>query len=369
MRIAFVGDCVLYNPETHSIGEKLRKKLDNCEIKVVNFEAPIISPLANGIHKSGPVLAQSKESIQWLEKKGFNVFSLANNHTMDYGPEGLLNTIESFDKSSVVLGVGNYETAYKIKIIKKNGRSYGFLGLTHREFGCVDVHSPNDLGTAMLTSPKAIVSIAKAKVDYLYIIAHGGVEYLEAPLPEWRELYKSFIDLGADGVIASHPHVPQGYETYKGRPIFYSLGNFVFEMSESQAISNLWDSSLLVIIDNESNTNEIYHLKYDMNKHVIEICEDKIIDDYFRNVNNILSNPGIYSEFIDKASDNVLPTYKFLMCLAGLTTLPIKERLKNIIRPLLGRKQLKGDKIHFLNLLQCESHKWMMMRLIQNKKL
>ena len=73
-----------------------------------------------------------------------------------------------------------------------------------------------------------IILDAKKELDYLFILPHAGVEYTDAPVPELIARYRDFIDYGADGVIASHPHCPQGWETYKGKPIFYSLGNFLF---------------------------------------------------------------------------------------------------------------------------------------------
>ena len=61
----------------------------------------------------------------------------------------------------------------------------------------------------------SIIQTLKVNVDFLFLIVHAGVEYMDIPIPEIRNLYKSYIDLGADAIIASHPHVPQGYEEYK----------------------------------------------------------------------------------------------------------------------------------------------------------
>ena len=73
---------------------------------------------------------------------------------------------------------------------------------------------------------------AKKQVDYLFILPHDGIEYIDVPLPETIARYRDFIDWGADCVLGSHPHCPQGWEDYKGKPIFYSLGNFFFNSKE-----------------------------------------------------------------------------------------------------------------------------------------
>ena len=72
----------------------------------------------------------------------------------------------------------------------------------------------------------------KKELDYLFILPHDGIEYIDIPMPETIARYRDFIDYGADGVIGAHPHCPQGWEEYKGKPIFYSLGNFLFNSKE-----------------------------------------------------------------------------------------------------------------------------------------
>jgi poly-gamma-glutamate synthesis protein (capsule biosynthesis protein) len=73
---------------------------------------------------------------------------------------------------------------------------------------------------------------AKKHVDFLFVLPHDGIEYINIPLPKTIARYRDFIDFGADAVIGTHPHCPQGWETYKGKPIFYSLGNFLFNSKD-----------------------------------------------------------------------------------------------------------------------------------------
>jgi poly-gamma-glutamate synthesis protein (capsule biosynthesis protein) len=83
------------------------------------------------------------------------------------------------------------------------------------------------------------------------VLPHDGIEYIDLPLPETIARYRDFIDYGADGVIASHPHCPQGWEKYKGKPIFYSLGNFFFNSKETvnfKANKPHWYEGLCVVM-------------------------------------------------------------------------------------------------------------------------
>ena len=83
------------------------------------------------------------------------------------------------------------------------------------------------------------------------MLPHDGIEYIDVPLPETIARYRDFIDYGADGVIGSHPHCPQGWEEYKGKPIFYSLGNFFFNSKDTtsfKADKPHWYEGLCVVM-------------------------------------------------------------------------------------------------------------------------
>ncbi|MDE7412466.1 MAG: CapA family protein [Muribaculaceae bacterium] len=366
MKIAFCGDIMLNSPELHSIGKKLSKKLKDCDIRCINFEAPVRTSEALGIHKSGPVLDQSAKTPAWLRSNGFNLITLANNHALDHGQKGIESTISYFEEMNIT-GVGRYNDAYNFTVIEKGNQKIGFLGLTHKEFGCVDIDSGEQLGTAMLTSPKVFKSIIETKpyIDKLFILPHAGVEYLDIPLPEWRELYKTFIDIGANGVIASHPHVPQGYEFYKGSPIFYSLGNFLFE--REKPLTERWFKSIVVILDTTTNDTEVLLVKYDYANKTVEIDSSEEAQTYFIHLNNLLKEEN-YRQKIEEESVRLRSTYHNMMKNGGAYSFGLKEKLKNLIRPLIGRKKIKTDQVHLLNLFQCESHRWMMMRLLKSLK-
>ena len=163
------------------------------------------------------------------------VIQLANNHAFDWEEEGFRKTIASLGEDA--FGAGTYEEAYKVKVVEKGGMKIGFFALSFAAYKGVfdDVMNHDGLGCAYINDLQVnhVIIEAKKNVDFLFVLPHDGIEYIDIPMPETVARYRDFIDYGADGVIGTHPHCPQGWEEYKGKPIFYSLGNFLFNSKEN----------------------------------------------------------------------------------------------------------------------------------------
>lgn len=133
-RINIFGDFKANNVKHLNLSAELVYLLNTSDINMVNFEAPIKS-CGKPLKKSGPNICQDKDSPEWLELRGFNAISMANNHTMDFGEAGLNTTMEFFDKA-IVMGVGTWERAYQVnKFVTKDGLTIGVICCTHCEFG------------------------------------------------------------------------------------------------------------------------------------------------------------------------------------------------------------------------------------------
>ena len=133
-RINIFGDFKANQVKHLNLSAELVHLLNTSDINMVNFEAPVKS-CGKPLKKSGPNICQDKDSPEWLELRGFNAISMANNHTMDFGEDGLNTTIEAFDKATV-MGVGNWEDAYRVnKFVSKDGLTIGVICCTHCEFG------------------------------------------------------------------------------------------------------------------------------------------------------------------------------------------------------------------------------------------
>ena len=252
-RLFFAGDfCSKPTTSKIIVSEELKSLIQSCDLKVVNFEVPL-KPNITLPQQQYERFWQNDDAPDFLRSMGFNLFSIANNHTFDWGEEGFKKTKAALGETS--FGAGTYDEAYKVKEVVINGKKIGFMALSYAAYTGVfdDVFHHEGLGCAFIDDLRINHDIMEAKknVDYLFVLPHDGIEYIDLPLPETIARYRDFIDYGADGVIASHPHCPQGWEEYKGKPIFYSLGNFFFNSKESvsfKANKPHWYEGLCVVM-------------------------------------------------------------------------------------------------------------------------
>lgn len=233
-RIFIAGDIV---NTRHRDGEfcsaDVKSFISQADFAIGNLEAPI-NGYGSRVRKSGPVIAQLRGTIAGLRAIGFRALTLANNHIMDYGPEGLRQTIQELDTQNLLhLGAGSCRrAAYKPLIIEVGGLRIALINACEAHHGVHDHLMPeNYAGYAWLFSPEIPRLIQSCSKDChaTIVLAHGGLEHFHVPLREYRDLYQSFCRLGAKAVVGSHPHVPQGVERYGEAVIAYSLGNFYFD--------------------------------------------------------------------------------------------------------------------------------------------
>lgn len=360
-QITIWGDFKVDKTDNLNLSGSLQLLLNQSEFNMLNFEAPIKCN-EKPIRKSGPNICQSNNAVKWIEARGYNLISLANNHAMDFGTEGLRNTKNSFHGAHV-LGAGTWEEAYKMHVVTtEDGIKIGFLAATHCEFGTMVDNMTDNYGCAWCQHPDfEKLLLQKKDIDYLIVLNHGGVEYMDMPLPEWRMLYRKWIDLGADAVIASHPHVPQGYEIYQGKPICYSLGNFCFQTEKVK--QNHWFESLCCVLNIEKNGTgkfKIYPVYYNSKTNYIDINHSVEFEQHMNWLNKTLENEKEYMEYVNKSVVKLYGHYQGLLTRGGwLTKVFTKEFLKGIIE---GFK-----KEHVYNCLNCESHRWALSRALRLK--
>ena len=216
--IFFAGDfCSRPSTSKISVSDKLKSLIQSCDLKVVNFEVPL-KPNNTLSLQQRERFWQNDDAPCFLRSLGFNLFSIANNHAFDLGEEGFKKTKTALGDDA--FGAGTYEEAYKPKIVEVDGIKIGFLGLSFAAYTGVfdDITKHDGLGCAYINDLKVnhVIIEAKKEVDYLFVLPHDGIEYIDIPMPETIARYRDFIDYGADGVIAAHPHCPQGWEEYNG---------------------------------------------------------------------------------------------------------------------------------------------------------
>lgn len=171
--------------------------------------------------------------VSILPELGADIVTLANNHMLDFGRGPLTETLTALDGAGILhVGAGqNLQAASALKTMDVGGRTIGFLGATR----VIPEHSwtasKSNSGLFTTYDPtKLVTEIQEAKktCDYVVVYVHWGVERNTEPEDYQKSLARQYIDAGADAIIGAHPHVLQGIEYYQGKPIFYSLGNFIF---------------------------------------------------------------------------------------------------------------------------------------------
>ncbi|MBI2859256.1 MAG: CapA family protein [Chloroflexi bacterium] len=247
--------------------------LKQLDIASCQFER-ILSPR---LHRPYYEDAVVPENARTLAEAGFNVISVAGNHHMDAGVEAFLDTLESLRKYHMKpFGVGmNIKEARTPVIVEKKGTKVGFLGYSSiipkgeipydaeaNRPGCAPMYistfyeasdwqpgtpSPRVVSMANpedLEAMKEDIKRAKAMADVVVMYIHWGVHHLPGYLAMYQfEVGHAAIDAGVDVVMGSHPHILKGIEVYKGKVIFYSLGNFGMQSPVRKSQSGRWDAT------------------------------------------------------------------------------------------------------------------------------
>ncbi len=366
----FVGDVVIQQvPKYKFLSDSFAEYMEMHQICSCNFEAPIRGS-GSPINKVGPHLTQHQLAPDLIEKAGFNVICLANNHIYDYGEEGLSQTISSF-KKSVLSGAGNnYHDAYALKQLVVNGVKVGFLSYGEAQFGALTLYQHNRGGFAWINHPsvKDIVKKSKEEVDVLIILVHAGLEDHDLPLPEWRERYRELIDLGADAIIGSHPHVPQGWESYREKPIFYSLGNFYFD---GKSDDPFWNKGLAVSLSFDSKDLQSFKvLGIEKTKDGIVFNNSEDFLNHLKHLNIILDEP-VYSENISIAVsllwDKYYKSYYEIAVNAVSSESSFKEFMIHVAKRLFSKGKLEPNLSFLLHNIRIESHRWVVERALSQK--
>jgi poly-gamma-glutamate capsule biosynthesis protein CapA/YwtB (metallophosphatase superfamily) len=225
--------------------DKVKHCLSVGDVVFCNLESPLTSSTKSLDPGRKIVLKGKPEAITALTSAGFNLASLSNNHILDYYDTGLFDTMELLDQNGIVHAGGgrNLEEARKLAVIEKNGLRIGLLAYTDM----AEITFAGDPYISFAAGPeksgvasrkyeliKEDIEKARDQVDLLAVSLHWGIEDSFRITPEQVEFAHNLIDDGADIILGHHPHQFQGIEIYKGKPILYSMGNFIFDQNESE---------------------------------------------------------------------------------------------------------------------------------------
>jgi gamma-polyglutamate biosynthesis protein CapA len=289
--IAITGDIMTGRDITEQINTKgadypfedTAAELKKCAVIFGNLESPLVHESKEaGLVKKGKkqvYLFSEEKAADGIKDAGFNILSLANNHALDYGQDGLNQTIEILQSKNIdFCGIrkGDLSKANEPCIKEVNGAKVGFLcysDVSNREFYATKV----SYGTipALMAEIEKDIKNARSKVDVLVIYLHWGKE--DNPVQEIQYASaRQIIDMGADIIIGSHTHVFQDVEIYKGKYIFYGMGNFVFDMKREDS---KYSAILKLKVENKKITKlKLVPVYLENNRPVIIKDKDRIFD-------------------------------------------------------------------------------------------
>ncbi len=213
----------------------MRAYLQAADLAIANFENP--APVRFRFHTSGTVFTADPALIEGLANAGIDYVSLANNHIRDAGAQGILDTIRHLDQWGIRHGGAGKDlaAARAPTLLEVNGTTVAILG--RDAIAKVYNASETRVGSAPLSAAQVREDIAAARAagaDVVIVFPHWGTEYDPTPFKSQQTLARGIIDAGADMIIGNHAHWAAALEIHEGRPIWYALGNFVFDQTWSE---------------------------------------------------------------------------------------------------------------------------------------
>ena len=312
------------------------------DFSIVNLECPICNGAEKPIRKWGPNLRSSYHGVEALRKAGFHCVTLANNHFLDYGPEGVENTLKLCGDYGIetVGGGRNLSEASAVFYKELGGKILAVINCCEHEFS---IATETSAGSNPLNPVRQFYAIqeARKKADVILVIVHGGHEHFHLPSPRMQETYRFFIDAGADAVVSHHQHCFSGYETYKGKPIFYGLGNFCFDSPDVKNTS--WNDGFMLQIEFGSKEirTEIYPYKQCSERPAIEILDHDALDKRLIEINTIIENEELLKQEVRKYYENEKKLMSRLLRYRGI--LPLLQSRKKVTQ--------------IQNYISCEAHR------------
>jgi hypothetical protein len=223
-----------YTRRTGNAGA-VRALIKGADLAVANMEEVAVTNWS--FHPSGTVFTGNPAYLAGVKNAGFDWVSMGNNHVGDFGAKGVLQSMGYLDKAGLLHGGAGANTtaAHRPSIVTVGGVKVALL--SYDTVAPVYNATATKAGSARMTPAwlkKDIAAARSAGAQVVVVWPHWGIEYTTGPSALQRSLAHAAIDAGADLVIGNHPHWAQAMEVYKGKPIWYALGNFTFDQTWSE---------------------------------------------------------------------------------------------------------------------------------------
>ena len=348
------------------------------DLNITDLECPLTESEA-ARPKTGPHQKAHPRCIEILKHAGIGLVAMANNHIMDYGAEGAVETIELCRSAGMgIVGIGHGSGEWRAEsgerrtesgersyrdpfVFRCKGKKVAVLNFADNEFLSVPdskiqanplhpVHNYHDIRRA------------KDENDFVILLVHGGNEFYHLPSPRTKELYRYFTDIGADVIISHHTHCFSGYEIYNGKHIFYGLGNFIYDWPGR--INTEWNRGFIVrlklgdAVDFDiiplRQGNEIpgvFHLSGE---------EKNAFNERISELNSIIADDIRLEASFNDYCNKVTPMYDaYIEPYFGKWITALQKR--HLFPKLMSRRK----RLLLLNIIRCESHREVLLRFLK----
>ena len=346
------------------IGTELISVLQNHDFRIFNLETPLTS-VESPIEKCGSNLIAPPSTIKAIRAMNPTLLTLANNHILDQGEQGLLSTIETLKECNIpYVGVGKNDVdAARPYILEEEETKVGVYACAEREFSIATEKTPGANGFSQLESLDHIVDL-KSECDYVIVLYHGGKEHYRYPSPLLQKCCRKMVEKGADLVICQHSHCVGCFEEYNDSIIIYGQGNFLFDCSDN----DYWGSSLLVSIEFGNESRKIDYIPIVKCADKIRLAKDTqaegILTAFLERSQRILQKDFIEDEFSAYAESMRL-TYMSALCGDN----PVFKAINRLTQHGALKRMYSGKALlRVLNYIECETHREMLITLLQNRR-
>ena len=369
MKLIIVGDLSLQDraaklawdeSQLNNSFAEVKRVVASCDHAMVNLESPVTNS-NQPILKKGPCLKNNQSAFNIIDYCGFDIVTLANNHLRDFGGKGVTDTIDNCKQHGLtVVGAGcTVNEARQPILLKNDDITIGVINVCEHEFS---IATKQSAGANPLDFPNLFEDIQelRKKVDKVMVIIHGGREHYQLPTPRMKREYHLIADFGADVIINHHQHCYSGYEFYKGKPIFYGLGNFFFD-DPNKRDDKKWNHGLILQLDVEKEKVDFRLIPFEQcNKEtIINVADYSTVIKQMEEINSIIANDerleAEFNKLVEKDKRKLL--------------FPFIPYRNHYLKALYNRGHLSDglspkDKVNIENIVSCETHRELLLHYL-----
>ena len=335
--------------------------VDN-DLVITDLECPLTITDKTRV-KIGPHQRAHPACVKILEYANIDLVTLANNHIMDYGSKGVEDTLEICQANNIsFVGIGtSIQEASEPYFLNKKNKRIAILNFADDEFIITPDGKYRCNAIDNVNFYYDIQRIRESN-DFILVIVHGGNEFYELPSPRIKKLYRFLIDIGADVVLAHHTHVFSGFELYKSRPIFYGLGNFIYDWPGK--CNTAWNKGYAVRLTLSGNIDfELIPFKQRNETPGVFLLDESETTDFESHIsylNSVIADDIKLEQHFLKHIKSVTPMYNAFIE-------PYFGRFISVLRnhKLFPKFMSPRKRMLLLNLIRCESHREVLLRMLE----